>query len=273
MSANASVESTSGKAPVLTGGDVTPAVMMEFENACHDFFEAKSVPAEKQVAFILPRIKHFQIRNWIAADRATIVALPLASFMTQLCKNSLHPDWEDHVREEILKSCLNPSKESFWAWSQNVIMLNCLLRDTTSLFDDATLHNQLDAHLDDNLKDRVKHRDAKKEKMLKAWVDAVCRLDETRISKNKCQSDLIEETLTQRQSKRQATEANALCNKMNHTNNASSSVNTSSSSTYVPLPTLLDSERTLLNEHDGCTKCRKFYVDHRSHCKHSNILM
>ena len=82
MSTNASVESTSGKAPVLMGGDVTHAVMMEFENACHNFFEAKSVPMEKQVTFILPRIKDFCIGNWIAADHATIVALPFLSFMT-----------------------------------------------------------------------------------------------------------------------------------------------------------------------------------------------
>ena len=90
MSTTATVEPTSGKAPVLTSGDVTPSVMMEFENACHDFFEAKSVPQDKQVAFILPGIRDLRIRNWIAADRPTIVALPFASFMTQLRSNYLY---------------------------------------------------------------------------------------------------------------------------------------------------------------------------------------
>ena len=173
MSGSATVESTSGKAPVLTSRDVSPSVMMEFENARHDFFEAKLVPADKQVAFILPGIKDFRIHNWVAADRATIVAVPFATFMSQLRKNSLHPGWEDHVRDEILKSRLDPAKESFWVWSQNVIKLNCLLRDTSSLFDDMTLQNQLDAHLDDDLKDHVKHSEAKKEKTLKSWVDVV----------------------------------------------------------------------------------------------------
>jgi len=78
-----------------------PAVMMEFEHACHDFFEAKLVPTEKQVTFILPGIKDFCIRNWIAADHATIVVLPFTSFMSQLYKNSLHHDWEDHVHDDI----------------------------------------------------------------------------------------------------------------------------------------------------------------------------
>ena len=131
-------------------------------------------------------IKDFRIRNWIATDRATVVVLLFASFMSQLCKNYLHPVWEDHVCDEILKSRLKPNKESFWTWSQHVIKLNCLLCDTGSVFDDTTLHNQLDAHLDNELKERVKHSDAKKEKTLKGWIDIVRRLDETHISKNKC---------------------------------------------------------------------------------------
>ena len=151
----------------------------------------------------------------------------------------------------------------FWAWSQNVIKLNCLLCNTTSIFDDATLRNQLDAHLDEGLKERVKHSDAKKEKTLKTWIDAVRCLDETRTSENKRHRELIEETFNKRQAKRQNTDNNALRNTSRHYNTSNSNPNTSTS-TFTPLPLLLDSEHTLLNEHDGCTKCRKFYVGHRS---------
>ena len=111
--------------------------------------------------------------------------------MKQLRDNYLHLDWEDHVRDKILNSRLDPNKESFWSWSQHVIKLNCLLKNTTSVFDDTTLRNQLDAHLDDGLKEHVKHSEAKKEKTLKAWVDTVCRLDETQISENKRHLELI----------------------------------------------------------------------------------
>ena len=262
MSDIATVEPTSGKAPVLTNGDVTPAVMMEFENACYDFFEVKSVPAGKQVAFILPGIRDLQIRNWIAADRAAIIALPFATFMSQLCDNYLHPDWEDHIRDKILKSHLDPNKQSFWDWSQHVIKLNCLLRNTTSVFNDPTLRNQLDAHLDDELKECVKHSEAKKEKTLKSWIDAVCHLDENWISENKHHRELIEETFNKWQAKRQATDNNTFRNPSRRNNTSSST--TTSSSTFVPLPVLLDAEHSLLNDHNGCTKCRKFYVGHCS---------
>lgn len=57
----ATIEPTSGKAPVLTSGDVTPSIMMQFENLHYDFFEAKSVPPDKQVTFILPSIRDLHI--------------------------------------------------------------------------------------------------------------------------------------------------------------------------------------------------------------------
>jgi len=180
--------------------------------------------------------------------------------MSQLCSNYLHLDWEDHVHNEILNSCLDPNQESFWVWSQYVINLNCLLRNTTSVFDNTTLCNQLNAHLDDGLKECVKHSEAKKEKTLKSWIDVVHQLDETRTSKNKCHRELIEETFNKCQAKRQNTDSNTFCNPSRQNNTSNSNAN-SSTSTFTPLPLLLDSECTLL---DGCTKCRKFYVSHRS---------
>lgn len=121
--------------------------------------------------------------------------------MSQLHSNYPHSDWEDHVRDEILNSHLDPNKESFWAWLQNVIKLNCLLHNTTSIFDDPTLCNQLNAHLDDGLKECIKHCNAKKEKTLKAWINAVRRLNATCISKNKHHQELIEETFNKCQAK------------------------------------------------------------------------
>jgi len=42
------------------------------------------------------------------------------------------------------------------------------------------------------------------------------------------------------------------------------STTSSSASSFVKLPPLTDNECTLLNEHDGCTKCHRFYTDHCS---------
>ncbi|KAF4600636.1 hypothetical protein EYR38_005279 [Pleurotus pulmonarius] len=49
----------------------------------------------------------------------------------------------------------------------------------------------------------------------------------------------------------------------NARNSASASASSSSTqTTFVPIPKLLESERTLLQENGGCYKCRKFYAGH-----------
>jgi len=265
MSALATVEPTSAKAPVLTEGDISPAVMMDFENAALDFFVSKSVPAEKQVTMIIPSIKDLRIRDWISAERARLVDLPFLEFMTEMRTNYLHQDWEDQIRNQILTSTLASSKSSFWNWSQQLLKLNCLLRGTPSVFDDAALRNHLEAHLDEELRARLKHNEARKDKVLKSWIASVRLIDEARAVETKRHRELIEETLD-RQAKRQNTKTDALRgpSRRGNASQSNSSTNSTSSSSFVKLPPLTDTERTLLHEHNGCTKCRKFYTDHRS---------
>ena len=80
----ATIEPTSAKAPVLTEGDISPMVMMDFKNAALDFFVSKSVPAEKQVTMIIPGIKDLRIHDWISAEHAHLVNLPFSGFMTKM---------------------------------------------------------------------------------------------------------------------------------------------------------------------------------------------
>ncbi|KIK04641.1 hypothetical protein K443DRAFT_120838 [Laccaria amethystina LaAM-08-1] len=176
MSTLATVEPTSGKAPVLTSGDLTLAVAMDFENAAQDFFVAKTVPTERQVSLILPGIKDIRICDWITADHACISSLAFADFIKELCLNYLQNNWEDQIHNEILTSTLASSHKSFWNWSQKLLSLNCLLCNTSSILDDATLCNHLEAHLNDKLKEKVKHSDTCNDKVFKTWVVAVCVL-------------------------------------------------------------------------------------------------
>ena len=260
MSTLAIVEPTSGKALVLTAGDLTPAVAMDFENAAQDFFVAKSVPADKQVSLILPGIKDIRIRDWITADRTRISSLPFTDFIKELRLNYLQNDWEDQIRNEILTSTLAGSRKSFWNWSQQLLSLNCLLRNTPSALNDTALRNHLDAHLDNELKQKVKHSDARNDKVFKTWVATVRTLDEARTTENKRHLDLIEGAL-----QCQATDANALCGPSRHGNaNAMSSSSTTNTNPNRLAP-LTEGERSLLNEHDGCMKCHRFYIGHRSH--------
>ena len=77
--------------------------------------------------------------------------------------------------------------------------------------------------------------------------------------KTKRQCELIEETL-QQQAKKQNTNSGPL----RRSNSSQSNTTANTSSSCVRLPALTDTERTLLNEHDGCTKCCRFFAGHHS---------
>ena len=260
----ATVDPTSAKAPVLTAGDISPTVMMDFENAAQDFFVAKSVPAEKQVAMVIPGLKDIQIRDWIAADRPHIVVFPFPDFMKELRANYLQQDWEDQVQNDILTSTLTNAKMTFWNWAQHLLKLNCLLWGMSSAFDDLMLRNHLEAHLDNDLKARVRHSNACKDKFFKTWVAAVHLIDKACTVKTKHQCDLIEETL-QGQPKHQNTDGlRGSSHRANTTGSTAQASSSSSLSSMIHLPVLTDNEHVMLNEHEGCTKCWRFYAGHHS---------
>lgn len=109
---------------------------------------------------IIPSLKDIRIHDWITADCESVVALPFMEFMKELRDNYLHQDWEDQVHNDILTLILASANMTFWIRSQHLLKLNCLLRGTLSVFDEVALHNNLEAHLDDDLKAHVKHSDA-----------------------------------------------------------------------------------------------------------------
>ena len=186
--------------------------------------------------------------------------------MAEMQSNYLHQDWEVQIQVQILTSTLALSKLSFWNWSQHLIKLNCLLHGTTSFFDDATLRNHLDAHLNQELCTRLKNNEAHKDKVLKSWIASVHLIDETHAVENKRQCKLIEETLGQ-QAKCQNTTTDTLHGLSRRANTSQSNTTSSSStsaSSFIKLPPLTNNECTLLNEHNGCTKCHHFDTDHRS---------
>ena len=120
-------------------GDILSAVMMDFKNAAQDFFVAKSVPADKQVAMVIPGLKDIQICNGITAEYAQIVVLPFVDFMKELRLNFFHQDWEDQVCNNILMLILADSNMTFQNWVQQLLKLNCLLRGTLSAFNNSSL--------------------------------------------------------------------------------------------------------------------------------------
>ena len=134
MSTTASVEYlTLHHPPVLTPGEVTPRTIMEFEQACLDYFaNAKGGVADDiQVVRILPSSQDQLICDWIAVDRAWLSKLPFKEFINDLRTAFLPRNWEDRLQAQILTERLRPNS-CFLNLATSLQTLNCVLRGTTS---------------------------------------------------------------------------------------------------------------------------------------------
>jgi len=138
MSSMASLEHTTfHHPPVLTSGEITPKVLMEFEQTCHYFFtHAKGgVTDEARVSRILPCFQDQLVRDWISLDRVRISALTFDAFLVELRKAFLPRNWEDKIQAQILGDCLH-SGICLLTWANSLQTLNCVLRGTQSHLND-----------------------------------------------------------------------------------------------------------------------------------------
>lgn len=61
-------QDSTSRPPILHPGDITPAVMCDFENACLGYFETKEIPHDKQVRKVLASLRDSRIRDWVNTD-------------------------------------------------------------------------------------------------------------------------------------------------------------------------------------------------------------
>jgi hypothetical protein len=130
-------------APILTAGVPTPAILLDFEDACDDFFaNAKGgVADDVKVTRILPGFKDAIIRGWISSDRAHLSSLKFDAFMKLLRSKFLSKQWEDELVSKILRNHLRPGQD-FLTWATQLQQQNCILRNTSSQLDEKRLREK-----------------------------------------------------------------------------------------------------------------------------------
>ena len=101
----------------VTGGELTPNIVMEFEQACQTFFDnvKGGIPEEQKVAHVLPSFKDTLICDWIALSRNNLIGLMFDGFLEELRKKQLSCNWEDKLRTQILSERLRGDSQ-FSTW-------------------------------------------------------------------------------------------------------------------------------------------------------------
>ena len=97
----ATVEQNSpSKVPILTVGDISPAVMCQFKHVWLNYFIHKKVVPDDQVSLIVSGLLDNHV-DWIRSDCEHIVTLPFTAFMVEFCENYLMEDWEEDMLGEL----------------------------------------------------------------------------------------------------------------------------------------------------------------------------
>jgi hypothetical protein len=173
----ATVEQDSpSKAPILTLGEITPAVMRSYETACLGFFENKDVPEDKQVCKVLAGLQDTHVQDWISVDRPRFLTLSFTNFMTGFHAGYLPEDWEEVTRIELLG--MVQGSDTFWDFSVKVQAKNSLLRNTASHLDEDKLCYRIESGMSQKLVLRCRLEKSSQVKQFPKWITEIRRIDD-----------------------------------------------------------------------------------------------
>ncbi|KAG2129139.1 hypothetical protein DEU56DRAFT_741575, partial [Suillus clintonianus] len=253
MAKTAAVEqSAPNKPPKLTAGEITPQVAHDWENACETYFLHKSVEAADQVKMIAFGMLDPRLHTWYLTQRATLDAGTFQNYMKALRDAWLESHWANKLRKKVLGS--RQGTRPFYEWALDVQNQNALLYGNPTYLDETQLRNQLEANICDELTIPVFRAKLADDLSLKDWIEEVKHLDDERLEDLASHKKIAEEL--HRSSRRNVTSTIS--------NKPSSTYPKTYNSSSPRLGSLTEAERTLLVNHKGCFKCRRFYVSHQS---------
>jgi hypothetical protein len=262
--------------PLLTAGEISPLILHQWEMACEDYFSvSKKLEVVNRVATILPGLKDLRTCNWVATHRVHLMTLSFDAFMIKICHEFLTEGWDDELHAKICSSRLKMS-DSFMSWLNELCHLNIVLRGTDYHFNDDALRLQLDSLVDTDLRSHAKNCRIKEsidaainnkgektvEAHLSTWVTEMCKLADECANDMKCYKEAAESL--HRGPKQESVEDGNRATKHPMLSGPSRIANTSQNAACTHPPKLTDNEHALLDKHQGCTKCRRGYQNHRA---------
>ena len=274
-----------GDRPRLLGEIYTPAILKDFELRANDYLDEQgSTLVGKETKTVARGIMGQGFRDWYQGDRMALDALSLTEFMDEMRDAFLPTDWAQDLLTSIYQS--TPGKRSAVEWAREAYINNTLLPAANRLTLD-NLRALLQARLPPRLlaaivrdppelpKDDVVEGDTKEsrskrsleQKRFTNWVAQLKLLEEQQQTQADEVQAAVREALRVERAKTRAAGQNSAPGRTSlRTSGPQKPSKASEGSPAGPgrkrLGPLTDRERSLLNEHQGCTKCRQLYAGH-----------
>jgi hypothetical protein len=233
--------------------------MHEFEDCCIRYFENKDIDDDKQVRKILVGIKDMRVRDWITAQKDTLVKMMFKSFMDVFRKAYLPADWEESERREL--GSMVQGDCSFWDFMMQVQLQNSLLHGTPSHLSEDKLQHRLEVGMNELLSKRCSASKVNAVIAFQDWLGEVKRVDDLMAAELE---HFKEVTHVSRKKRRDDNVLSEPSRRGNMLNTGSHGRGMGVVHTGTRLPKLTEGEHQLLFNNEGCLKCRHFYMIHRS---------
>ncbi|KAF8169369.1 hypothetical protein BJ912DRAFT_839887, partial [Pholiota molesta] len=208
-----------------------------------------------------------RLQNWYVTQMDRIDKLSLDEYIAELSAFALDKNWAHHTKQQI-HSAKQPENSRFVDWRIEIENLNAILNTSAKKFalSEGALRNVLEANTRSSLAVSLANKPIDASLSYQEWSDEVHSRDqELRDEEKRVVAKLIDhrkehrerKTLLQRMDTRQAPYSGAAASSGSRTDSQSTAQRAQS------LPKLTDEEKRLLDEHEGCRRCRIFYAGHR----------
>jgi hypothetical protein len=265
------LQSSTSQPPLLSAGSITVSNLRKFDYGCKCFFTYKEIPTEDQVTCIIYSFESEFMQSWIESDSARLISLSFSEFMLEIKCKWLPSDWEDELIQELI---IPQGEQEFYEWSVSVCKANNELDAARSLqhIPDERFHVHLVAHLKPAL--HLAYRAGKKEldaiEDIELWIHCIMILDLQLTTQQQHISSSMAHAAKTAAKLFQITQHPTYAHTA--TPPPPATIPTTSATLFarfIALPKLTQTERDLLDQHQGCYKCQTFYAGHFS-CSCSN---
>ena len=248
--------------PILTAGRITPLVLQTWTLACKRYMKHADKKPEEIVSFVAEAMLEPRLIAWYQAGQARIDALTLKQYLDELSKLVLEKNWAHKIRDTIISS--KQGNRSFIDWKIELENLNAILTTTspTHALTNDGLKVQLEANLNSELKINLLNEPTLSTS-LDAWSIEVKKRDDRVKAENARTQRIIDASNAARAAKR-GEKRDLLSRLSDPPRSRAASSGTSGNTVRHYLPKLQEKEKQLLNEHEGCSRCQKFYTGHRA---------
>jgi hypothetical protein len=100
------------KVPMLSVGELTIEVFIQWKDACEDYFEIKDIADEKRVTHASTGFQNILVCDWFRGNAARMHKLSWDDFASEFKQHWLLENWEQKSRNELTRAC-QPATEPF----------------------------------------------------------------------------------------------------------------------------------------------------------------